>query len=120
MKIAILGWGSLIWDPGTLAYDLKEGWSTEGPFLPIEFARISNKNRLTLVITDEAKENLVKTLYAISSFDSIGPSIKNLTHRENTNFLDIGFYKKKNKQFFPSDFKYKEEIYQFNFNFNNQ
>ena len=46
MKIAVLGWGSLIWDPKEL--DANNEWNNDGPFLPIEFARISNNGRLTL------------------------------------------------------------------------
>ena len=40
MKIAILAWGSLIWQPKELAYNKTFGWQKDGPILPIEFARI--------------------------------------------------------------------------------
>lgn len=60
MKIAILGWDSLIWDPRSLKYDVNTGWLTDGPKLPIEFARISNDGRLTLVIKESVVE--VQTL----------------------------------------------------------
>ena len=63
MKIAILGWGSLIWQPKDLKFDANIGWKEKGPILPIEFARISKDGRLTLVITKDAKE--VKTYFAI-------------------------------------------------------
>jgi len=53
--IACLGWGSLIWDPGTLP---RLGpWLWDGPTLPLEFTRESGAkkggrgNRITLVIT---------------------------------------------------------------------
>lgn len=49
MKIAVLGWGSLIWDQGNLQIN-DDRWHTAGPLLPIEFARISGGSRLTLVI----------------------------------------------------------------------
>ena len=48
MNIAILGWGSLIWCPGSLR--IRTLWRSDGPRLPIEFARISQDDRLTLVI----------------------------------------------------------------------
>ena len=51
MKIAILGWGSLIWQPKDLKFDANIGWKEKGPILPIEFARISKDGRLALVIT---------------------------------------------------------------------
>jgi hypothetical protein len=50
--IACLGWGSLIWDPRDLP--VSGGWRSDGPSLPLEFARISSRGkdieRLTLVI----------------------------------------------------------------------
>jgi hypothetical protein len=48
LKIVILGWVSLIWDPRGLP---REGpWQEGGPIFPIEFSRVSNDCRLTLVI----------------------------------------------------------------------
>ncbi len=47
-KIGIIGWGSLIWDPRGLPIKCK--WHKNGPELPIEFSRISQDGRLTLVI----------------------------------------------------------------------
>ena len=75
MKIAILGWGSLIWLPKDLKFDTNSGWKENGPVLPIEFARISKDGRLTLVITPNGTE--VPTLYAVSSFDSLNLAVLN-------------------------------------------
>jgi len=47
-----IGWGSLIWDPGTLP--VKGKWSSDGPLLPLEFARESRDGRLTLVLVPAA------------------------------------------------------------------
>ncbi len=52
VKIACLGWGSLIWDPQTLP--MASGWHTDGPQLPIEFARQSKEGHITLVVTEAA------------------------------------------------------------------
>jgi hypothetical protein len=89
MKIAVLGWGSLIWDRGVLK--IKDCWKADGPFLPIEFARISEKNggRLTLVIHPNTWG--VQTLWAISAYDDLNRAIENLACREKTPKCNIGF-----------------------------
>ena len=76
MKIAILGWGSLIWQPKELKFVANIGWKENGPVLPIEFARISKDGRLTLVITANGTE--VPTLYSVSSIDTIDLAVLNL------------------------------------------
>lgn len=108
MKIAILGWGSLIWNPENLAYNVESKWSSEGPFLPIEYSRISNDGRLTLVISDEANE--VKTLFAISTFETLDQAILNLAIREGSNISTIGFYLKNSNQISPNNFKHRINI----------
>lgn len=110
MKIAILGWGSLIWSPQTLNYNTTLGWQTNGPILPIEFARISKDGRLTLVITEEGTK--VNTLYAISSYQTINEAVLNLQKREGTIKKRIGVYNKTTNIFSPDNFKFKEAIKQ--------
>jgi hypothetical protein len=51
MTIACLGWGSLIWEPKTLPVEPAD-WLTDGPELPVEFSRLSEGNRITLVIRE--------------------------------------------------------------------
>lgn len=100
MKIAILGWGSLIWDPRNLQIDKtigQNGWLSDGPMLPIEFARISKYGRLTLVIT-EGKEK-VQTLFAMSKFIELEKAIDDLSKREGCLRNQIGFLVKSNRRF---------------------
>ena len=87
MRIAIIGWGSLIWNPETLNY-IGE-WNPRGPILPIEFSRISGNERLTLVI-DEANGVPIQTLYAFAATASLEEAIENLKERECTNSRGIG------------------------------
>jgi len=87
MKIAFLGWGSLIWDIGVLK--IKGCWKTDGPFLPIEFARISMDGRLTLVLYPGASR--VQTLWALSAYNDLKQAIENLACREKTSMNNIGF-----------------------------
>ena len=108
MKIAILGWGSLIWQPKELKFDANIGWKENGPVLPIEFARISQDGRLTLVITPNGTD--VPTLYSVSSFDSLDLAVLNLKRREGTVEENIGYYDRTKEEFFPKDFSFKENI----------
>jgi hypothetical protein len=88
MKIAILGWGSLIWDPGQLPY--KGSWLTGGPQLQIEFSRVSNDGRLTLVIDLNDGES-VPTRYVKSTRTTLAEAIDDLRAREGSPASMIGF-----------------------------
>lgn len=80
MEIAFLGWGSLIWDPRNLK--IKGEWKKDGPFLPIEFMRLSSGGRITLVIYPEAEA--VPTMWAKADIDDVDAAIENLRAREST------------------------------------
>lgn len=97
MKTAILGWGSLLWQPKDLQFDKEIGWSKNGPMLPIEFARISKDGRLTLVITEDVKE--VKTYFAISNYETLEEAVLNLAVREGCGRKQIGSYDKSKDTF---------------------
>ena len=109
-QTAILGWGSLIWNPKDLNYNEELGWIYDGPTLPIEFARISNDGRLTLVITENGSLN--KTFYTLANSNlSFEETFENLRIREGKcKRQDIGFYKAETDEFHSNDFKYEEEI----------
>jgi hypothetical protein len=85
MQIAVIGWGSLIWCPGSLR--IKTRWRPDGPALPIEFARISRDGRLTLVIHPGSPE--LRTYWAISEFPTLIEARENLTTREGADLKDI-------------------------------
>lgn len=88
MEIAILGWGSLVWNPGQLP--LASDWRKGGPVLSIEFSRISSNGRLTLVL-DELNGVPVTTRYATSQSASLEVAIEDLRKREGTAKKWIGF-----------------------------
>ena len=78
MKIACLGWGSLIWRPENLL--IQREWFIDGPFLPIEFTRQSNDGRLTLVINEKA--NPVRSLWALMATNDLKEARDSLRKRE--------------------------------------
>ena len=89
MKIAVLGWGSLIWKPEGL--QTNGSFLNDGPTLPIEFCRISQDGRLTLVIDGTYGAPCV-TYHAQSSFDALDPAIENLRVREGMGTAErVGF-----------------------------
>ena len=105
--IAILGWGSLIWQPKELELDKEFGWKEDGPTLPIEFARISKDGRLTLVITENGAK--VPVLYALSNHQSVEEAVLNLAVREGSGRSSIGSYDK-TKDKFSHDVIFKQNI----------
>lgn len=107
MKIAILAWGSLIWQPKDLFFDKEFGWKEDGPILPIEFARISKDGRLTLVITKNGTK--VPVLYALSNYQNVEEAVLNLAVREGSGRRSIGSYDK-TKNEFSNDVFFEQNI----------
>lgn len=80
-RIVCLGWGSLIWDPRRLR--LKERarpWHTDGPELPVEFARQSHDGRMTLVLVPSGEN--VSVLWTELDVSGLTEARKDLGDRE--------------------------------------
>ncbi len=88
MKIAVIAWGSLVWEPGAL--QAAAAFAANGPLLPIEFCRVSGDGRLTLVV-DETFGAVCTTLSAPSALEDLDAAIENLRIREKTNARGVGF-----------------------------
>lgn len=86
MRIGVIGWGSLTWDPRGL--EIEGNWHVDGPMLPVEFARVSSGNRLTLVLVDTVYPQ--PTLWALSRKATLAEAITNLAKRERTTESNIG------------------------------
>lgn len=95
MKIAIVGWGSLVWDPRELPRE--SFWQKPGPALPLEFARVSRDGRLTLVIDPDCGRQC-ETYYALSPRTDIKDAISDLRLREDTISNRVGFVDVENAQ----------------------
>lgn len=94
-RIALLGWGSLLWEPNE-AFDAHHGpWESGGPILKLEFSRKSQTrlNALTLVI-DEVHGSQTTVAYSLSSRFDVDDAIIDLRCREGTTLKNIGFVRK--------------------------
>jgi hypothetical protein len=93
LKIAILGWGSLLWDKRQNGFDEQhEDWRFDGPALKLEFSRKSGSrlNALTLVI-DPVHGQQCQVAYAMSKRASPEEAIADLRAREKTKEENIGY-----------------------------
>lgn len=79
MLVACLGWGSLVWDPRGLP--VRGQWLTDGPLVPIEFARQSEDGRISLVIVPERFPQ-VRSLWALLSVTALNEAREALRNRE--------------------------------------
>ena len=82
--IAILGWGSLIWDLEILAPHTRGDWMMEhGPKLPMEFSRISPKRKMGLVVCLDPEHGVDCPTHVIRSDKAtISDAIADLAARE--------------------------------------
>ena len=93
MKIAILGWGSLLWDRSNEFDEQHEAWQFDGPSLKLEFSRVSQirNDALTLVLDLNNGESC-EVAYALSKRRNPDDAICDLRCREGTTLENIGFY----------------------------
>ena len=78
MNIVYLGWGSLVWAPRELP--IQRYWFDDGPFAPVEFTRLSNDGRMTLVLDGNAWP--VRLLWARSTLTDPAEAREALKERE--------------------------------------
>jgi hypothetical protein len=92
MKIAILGWGSLLWDKEPQFDKFHKGWRNDGPKLKIEFSQIAEiqEDGIALVIDQQAGE-LCQVAYAMSKRAHAADVICDLRAREQTTLDNIGY-----------------------------
>ena len=92
-KVAILGWGSLLWEPGgDFGHSIELPWELDGPNLPIEFSRISatRGGALTLVI-DPKNGSSTTVAWCLTKRAHLDDAVADLRCREGTNMANIGY-----------------------------
>ena len=90
-QIALLGWGSLLWEGGNSFDNWHGPWHSDGPSLSIEFSRISSSRggALTLVI-DRENGVPVRVAWCLSRRQSSREAIDDLRKREQTKSQHVG------------------------------
>ncbi|WP_085936101.1 hypothetical protein [Enhydrobacter aerosaccus] len=84
-RIAILGWGSLLWDEQLTFDQQHDVWQFDGPLLKIEFSRISTSRAgaLTLVL-DSRNGTATQVAYCASRRSALLEAVEDLREREST------------------------------------
>ena len=93
-KIAIIGWGSLIWDLEILTPHTVGEWQmAAGPRLPMEFSRVSPKRKLALAVCLDPVAGVPCQTHVIRSARSdIRAAVEDLRARERAPEGLIGAY----------------------------
>ena len=91
--VAILGWGSLLWDLDDLAPKVAGPWDLRaGPRLPMEFSRISPKRLMSLVVCLDPEHGVGCATHAIrSTRGDVAEAVADLAARERAPLGRIGW-----------------------------
>lgn len=91
--IAIIGWGSLLWDLENLTPHVSGEWELDlGPRLPLEFVRVSPKRLDALtVVVDPDHGVACTTSFRLSRQSDVDVAVANLAARERTLAEHIGY-----------------------------
>lgn len=91
LQIAILGWGSLLWDVRPEFDRWHEPWTHDGPTLNVEFSRVSSTRggALTLVV-DELHGTPIIVARCLSRRTTLDDAARDLRAREGTTMQNIG------------------------------
>ena len=93
MRIAIIGWGSLIWDLEVLTPHVAGDWQMGvGPDLPMEFSRVSPKRKMGLAVCLDPVDGVpCRTNVIASARADLEQAIDDLAVRERAPVSQIGW-----------------------------
>tara|TARA_R100001591_G_scaffold118550_1_gene142047 strand:- start:6650 stop:7225 length:576 start_codon:yes stop_codon:yes gene_type:complete len=92
LKIAILGWGSLLWDKRPEFNEQHGDWQFDGPSLKIEFSRVSHTRGGALTLVLDSKDGAsCQVAYAFSKRNNPDDAICDVRSREGTTLKNVGF-----------------------------
>ena len=91
MRIAILGWGSLLWEGGEEFDRWHDRWKDDGPSLKLEFSRISESRLGALTLVIEPEHGSPTTVaWCLTKRNNSEDAICDLRCREGTTLNHIG------------------------------
>jgi hypothetical protein len=89
--IAILGWGSLLWEAAPEFDQWHDPWRFDGPTLKLEFSRVSSSRKGVLTLVIDPQHGAPNPVASCSSRHAIpDPAIADLQRRERTIRDNIG------------------------------
>lgn len=90
MRIAILGWGSLLWEKHPEFDSHHDEWRLDGPVLPVEFSRVSGSRDGALTLVIDREHGTPTTVgWCLSKRTDLGDAIRDLRLREETSARNI-------------------------------
>jgi hypothetical protein len=90
LQIALLGWGSLLWDGGMEFDRWHDEWKYDGPSLSLEFSRISESRLGALTLVVDLQHGVPNTVaWCLSKRKTAEDAIADLRCREGTTMQNI-------------------------------
>ncbi len=113
MKIAILAWGSLLWDEeANREFDKwRKRWRYDGPTLKIQFSKISKSRQGALTLVIDLKHGVPTTVaWCLSKRQKLEDAVADLRCREGTAIENIGYIRVEKQSAPPNPFDAKAAI----------
>ena len=111
MRIAILGWGSLLWEGGREFDEWHDPWQDNGPNLKIEFSRVSKSRLGALTLVIDAEHGFHTTVaWCLSKREKLEDVVADLRCREGTTNANIGYVRLDEQTVLPNPLETEDPI----------